>query len=375
MVRRYLEQTPLRGPLIRLLPLSSLAVLIAATVAPPSAAPGPTLAMLSTPVGGERTTLRFQPTHPGAPLADVSAELTHRPDAVVLGAVLPGTRTVLATALTAPERDVSWASTLFRLEAGQPAQPLVDRVYAFTRPLVTPAGRVFVLRGTPGPDPTDDSISRGELRSDLLTVDEVDPRTAAVRTVYSTKGYLAFLAGALRSELVVYRVDPSGAELLAVQVDTGSTRLLTKLAPFARDFSVDSTTGTLYFTQLSSDGVSWQVEALQLASGAREVRVSHQQRSASPHAWPAGGLLHSEGEGGLLVLGSSGPRTARRPAGVDVVSGFSSDLAWAIGLHQLEGVLPEPLLLRTATLEAEPVPSVAGERVDLAGFVDEGAGR
>jgi len=46
----------------------------------------------------------------------------------VLGALLPGTRTVLAIAQSVDSRDTTWAASLVKLEPGKPSITLADRV-------------------------------------------------------------------------------------------------------------------------------------------------------------------------------------------------------------------------------------------------------
>ena len=69
------------------------------------------------------------------------------------------------------------------------------------------------------------------LRIDPQQIDEVDVRTGETRTVWSTRGYLAFLAGSLGRELFVYDIGPDGSRLIALDRDRGTLRTLVKELP------------------------------------------------------------------------------------------------------------------------------------------------
>src|SRR5258707_1250375 len=98
-------------------------------------------------------------THASDPRSDVVvagpaglttvARVEHLPEASLRGALGPG-GLVLVAADRAPGRDRSFSSSLMRVEAGKPVVELCDRLMHASRPLVTPAGRVFVERGQKG---------------------------------------------------------------------------------------------------------------------------------------------------------------------------------------------------------------------------------
>jgi hypothetical protein len=330
------------------------------------------VAILSSPVGAENTDLIFQPL--GAPdPAPPAATLHHAPGAIVRGQVLVGTRAVVVVADMLVLRDPSWGASLTRLEPAHPALTLVDRVYHASRPLVTTAGRVFVLRGRAGPDPTPDEVRRGELRTDELTIDEVDPSTGVARTVHSYAGYIAYLAGSLGDEIFVYRVALGHADIVAVDVNSGSARVLVpSILPFARDFSVDPVSRSLLFAERDERSTDiWVAERLDLVSGNRTRIATATHMSLLPHVWPQGRVaLNADGIGGLSVVGSAGA-AIRRPLGdgVDAVRGFSLDGQWAAVRHERSGEPPSIFALRTDTGSSLPIATPRGARIDVAGFV------
>jgi len=290
-------------------------------------------AILSSPVGAENTDLIFQPVGAPDPVPP-AATLRHAPGAIVRGQVLIGTRTVMVVADTLEQRDPSWAASLARLDAARPAAMLVDRVYHASRPLVTSAGRVFVLRGRPGSDPTPDEARRGELRTDELTIDEIDPFSGAARTVHSYAGYIAYLAGSLADEIFLYRVAFAHADIVAVDVNSGAVRVLApSILPFARDFSADATSHALLFTNRDASATDiWVAERLDLVSGA-------------------------------LTPVATAPRWSLAPR----VS--SADGQWSAVRDERPGDLPSFSAVRIATGSSLRIAAPHGTRIDLAGFV------
>lgn len=233
----------------------------------------------------------------------------------MLGSVLPGTRVVVASAVMQPRGDLSFGSVLVRLEAGQPARQLVDRVAYGSRPLVTTEGRVFVSRGRAGnaPDPV-----RGAMRVDALTIDEVEPRTGRARVVYSTEGFVTFLAGAVGRELIIYEVHVSGARVFALHQDTGAVRsILPTLVPMARDFVVDAPRGRVLFTQSTAAG--WEVQEVSLTTGATQVLAKGPEVTLLPTVLSDGRVLVSAGRGEGLRALDGGPGLASHGAGFERV--------------------------------------------------------
>lgn len=337
----------------------------------PLAAP-PLVALLATAPSGDETQLFFQ--RPGEALSREVATLRHVQGGSVKGALLPGKRVVAAIADMEPRRDPSWGAWLLRLEEGQPPVTLADRVYTGTRPLVLDDGRVLVQRGRAGKEPTEEEGQRGRLRADEITIDAIDPVSGTARTLHAFTGYLAFLAGASGSEAFVYRVAPDHADIVAVDVNTGSSRaLLPSILPFARDFSVDRESRSLVFTardERSSE--TWVVDRLDLTTGAR-TRIARGLRMALvPHAWPGGQVaFNPNGDRGLTLLQKNGRMLPLRPLGdgVDVVRGLSPDARWAALLHTLPSELPVPFALSVETGQPIPIAAPQGMRVEIAGVL------
>lgn len=294
-------------------------------------AASPEVALLSTAPEAEVTELRFQPLA-DARLAVPVARLTHVAHESVLGAVLPGTRRVVATAVTEQRKDLSFASSLFLLEAHKPTRVLCDRVVLSTRPLVTIDGRVFVQRGRVG-----------EGRVDALTVDEVDLRTGRTREVLAFNGFITFLAGSLGRELLVYRVGPLGADLVAVHADALSVRvLIASMQPLARDFAVAADGRSLLYTQGDASTGQWFLERLDLQSLQRARLAEGPTMALLPTPLPDGRVAFAPAQGaglrdleGAVVLEAQGQ-------GFERIRAFTKKRV-AVGLHELPGDFPSPL--------------------------------
>ena len=335
----------------------------------PRVVAGPTVALRATPPGGAHTSLYLARAGDTATAAAPVATFTHLEGAAVRGAVVPGTDTVMAAADTTPGRDLSFAASLFRVAPHRPPELLCDRVVHASRPLVTTAGRVFVSRGVAGP-PLPDAY-----RIDALTVDEVDPATGAARAVHAFHGHLVFLAGAFGHELVLYRVGPAGADLTAVDPDSGAARPIALLLPFARDFSIDAGAGALVFQERDErDARAWTIDRIDLTTGARTHLHTGASMSLAPFAWPGGGVAYNpEGRAGLTLLGGARP-LAEAPlgAGVDGVEAVSADGAWIAARHTVAGKLPVPFAVDTMTGAAAALAAPTGTRLEIAGFVTGG---
>jgi hypothetical protein len=213
-------------------------------------AASPTVAVLTS--HGSTGELRFQPLDAKELVAPV-ASLQHAEGSPLLGSLLPGTRTVVATAVMADNGDVSFAAALFRLDEKQ-VRMLATQVVYGSRPLISSEGRVFVSRGTAG------ALTNAG-RVDELTVDEVNPSTGKLRTVYSANGFLLFLVGSFGREVFIYELTPSSARLLAVHADTlGVRELIAQLPSNPRDFFVDAKGARVFFTHAAGD--EWRVAEL-----------------------------------------------------------------------------------------------------------------
>lgn len=332
---------------------------------------GPRVALLATPPGGSHSSLYLvTPGDTGATLAP-AATLTHLEDAAVRGATVPGSDAVAVVADTLAARDLSFAASLFRVTPHQTPELVCDRLVHSSRPLVTASGRVFVSRGVAGP------VTDKGYRVDALTIDEIDLATGAARTILSHAGFLTFLAGAHDREILVYRVSAHSADLVGVDPDTGATRVITELLPFARDFSVDPARGTIVFLERDAhDSRAWTIDRIDLANGARTRLHESASMSLAPFAWPGGGVAWSvEGRGGLALLGKGRPLSpAPLGAGVDLVRALSTDGAWAALLHTVAGKLPQPFAVDTRTGQARALPAPGGARIEIAGFLGAAGG-
>jgi hypothetical protein len=335
----------------------------------------PSLALLSGVPGSARTHLLFARGGSHAKWT-VAATLEHPPGAIVRGVVLPGTRTVLAVADTVPAREPSWAASLVRLEPGAQPRVLADRVYHATRPLLL-GSRVFVQRGEPGEQPVG-ANGRLAMRVDALRIDEIEPSSGAARTVHAWKGYETHLAGALGNELVVYRVGPAGADLVAVDADKGSVRVVVPSWPAAaRELSIDRASGALVLQQRSNaPDRHLSVERVDLATGARQQVATSAHADMVPHVWPGGGVVFNpEGAREPALLGSNVTLRLGATSGLLWVQAVSTDGAWVGALRMPQNGLPVAVAVRAADGVSATVGLPAGERVEIAGFVGEaGAG-
>jgi len=243
----------------------------------------PTVAVLTS--HGSTGELRFQPLD-AKELVAPAASFQHAEGSPLLGTLLPGTRAVIATAVMADRGDVSFASALFRLDEKQ-VRMLATQVVYGSRPLINSEGRVFVSRGAPG-----ETTPAG--RVDELTVDEVNPSTGKLRTVYAARGFLLFLAGNLGRELLIYELTPNSARLLAVHADTlGVRELLAQLPATPRDFFVDVKGGRVFFTH-AADG-EWRVAELTLRTREWKDVASSQDLALLPAVRADGTLTFNDG--------------------------------------------------------------------------------
>jgi hypothetical protein len=298
----------------------------------------------------------------GAELGEPFAELDHAPGGEVRAALLPDGRVaVAAPAIVA--RDVSFDGGLWIVGGAGDATLVAGDVVHASTPVVAPDGRVLYVRGAAG-------IARDGLRSDAFTVEAFDPHTGVLATLHAWDGLLVHLAACSDDEAFLYRVGPSGADLVAIDLASGVERtLLAEMLPFARDFTLHG--GRLVFRERDeTDARAWVVDALDLASGERERLYQGDTFALAPHVWPDGGVALSPGEGGLVLLGSADPVERPLGAGVDVVRGFSHDGRFVLALHTVAGALPEPFVIDRATGDATRLPAPPGARIALAGFAE-----
>jgi hypothetical protein len=327
----------------------------------------PRAALLATHPGAELTSLFFVDARANANLAPV-ATFGHLPDATVRAVVLPGKNEILATADTTPTQDASFNASLFYLRAHTPAVRLVDRVVHASTPLVTSAGRIFVSRGEPGKD------IDGQLRVDSLTIDEIDLATGKPHTLHQTNGYLLYLAGALDKEIIVYRIVPNRADIMAIDTDTGKERFIFKnLPPFARDFSIDPQKRTIVFQNRDeNDSGTWVVDRVEIATGKTQRLYSGSSMTLAPFTLPQGGVLYNPPGNGLSALEGHSSISGPLGEGVDVVAGMSPDGRYLAALHTLPSAFGVPFVVETQSGRARVLAAPANTRVVLAGFVVEG---
>jgi hypothetical protein len=338
-----------------------VAVLCVLSAAAQAAQPG-ALALLVTRAGESESRLVFVDPSTGK-LPDGGARIAHLPGAAVRGALLPG-RGAVVVADRAPGADRSWGASLLRVD-GDSVVELCDRVDHASRPLVTADGRVVVARGKVG------SIARpGELRTDELTVEQIDPTSGpasgAARVLWRGRGYQAHLAGSWNGEVVIYHVRAGGASLEAIPLDGGRARtLVASLPPYARDFSVDA--GELAFAGRDEERSDrWVVDVVELASGARRRVHSSSSQVLAPRFWP-GHTLAIAGEARGLELLGVGPRLPVS-GGVVVVraTGSSGAAAW---LHLPGRALPDVLLLDGDGRLRTRVEAPPRTHLEIVGFV------
>ena len=320
-------------------------------------AASPEVALLSSQ--GDTAELRFQPLG-ATELSPPVARFSHGDGSTVQGALLPGSRVVMASATMHARGDLSFANSLVRLEAGRAPRVLADQLAYGSRPLVTAEGRVFVARGVAGQEPAD---GRDALRVDALTIDEIDPARGTRRLVYSTSGSVTFLAGAAGRELVIYEVAPAGARLLSVHVDTLAVReLIHSMAPLARDFVVDGSRRRVLFTQGIPGEQRWFVEQVDLVTRASTRLAEAAEVTLLPTVLLDGRVLISRFAGeGLWAL--DGTR-ALAPHGPGFERILAQHKGLVIGLHERPGEFPSIFAEKDGVLVA-PLAS----RLDIAGVI------
>lgn len=326
----------------------------------------PEVALLSS--SGTTGELRFQPIDAAGLTAPV-VRFSHAEGSPVLGTLLPGTRVVIASAVMKSEGDVSFGSALVRLETGKPARLLADQLVYGSRPLVSNEGRVFVSRGRAGNGHPDEarikSADQSAGRVDELTVDEIDPRSAKTRTLYSTRGFFTFLVGALGREVLIYEVTPTVSRLIAVHADSLGVRvLLENMKLPAHDFVVDAPRKRVLFTQLT-DQQSYAVKEVSLINGEVRVLATGPEITLLPAVRSDGRVMISKGQGlGLISLdgseGLSAQGTGFERVGVER-EGFLIDL------HERPSDFPSLFLFKGAQKYSVTTPS--DSRLDVAGVI------
>jgi hypothetical protein len=370
-----------------LLVAAALLALAARQRTPAEAAPPPTswmLEVLATRANAAESALWLVDA---AGRAREVARVAHLPGATVRGVPASGGR-VLVVADRAPGSDRSWRSSLLVLEPGRAARELCDRVDHASRPLVLDDRRALVSRGRAGTAPASAAASpaaaaRGALRVDELSIDEVELATGATREVWRSTGWQAHLAGVAGGEAIVYFVAPpgtgppfadsmawvgaDGAGLLAIDVATGSVRMLASLRPFARDFTIDGAGRVVFAERDDARHDLWTIERVAIASGAHERLLASASQHLAPFAWPGGEVAYADGERGL-ALSASGLR-APAGAGVDVVRAAAPDGSRAALWHYAPGVaLPDVIVVDAAARPLTRVAAPPATRLEIVGF-------
>lgn len=319
----------------------------------------PEIALISSE--GQLAELRFQPLG-ASELAAPVARFSHAEGSSVQGSLLPGTRVVVASATLRAGGDLSFSNSLVRLEAGKAPRALASQLAYGSRPLVTAEGRVFVSRGVAGQEPLIPSKVEG--RVDALSIEEIDPTTGARRTVYSTRGFATFLAGTWGRELVVYEVTPSGARLIAVQIDTMAVReLLPSMVPMARDFIVDAPRHRVLFTQFAAE--RWVVEQVDLVTLVSARLAEGAEVTLLPAVLTDGRVVISRGAGeGLSTLDG---RRALAPQGPGFERISLQHKGLIIGLHERPSEFPSVFASKDGL--AVPLKAPLESRLELAGVI------
>lgn len=336
----------------------------------PSLCAAPPVAVVATSPGTGQSELYVLPLCPAAGSAPPAPvlRLDHEPGGDLRAELIGGTDTVVVTAPAVARRDVSYNGGLYALRQGADPRLLSHGVVHASRPLVTPSGRIFVSRGVAGPLPADPQTTR----SDQLSIDEVDLATGQSRSVHTHQGFAAHLAGWYDGEILVYRVGPSGADIVAVDPDAGTLRsVLPTLPPFARDFSVDPSRGVLvYRGRHDTLSQRWVLDELDLATGTTTRLAESDRFALAPHAWPDGAVAFNPAGRGLSLLGSSDPVSSPLGPGVDVVRATSRDGRYVAALHTVSGRFAVPFVVDRRTGQAAPLGVPARTRSAIAGFVE-----
>lgn len=279
----------------------------------------------------------------GAGRAVVLGSVSHVAGSARRGAVLSrdGSLSVLVVVAERESRHAStYNSALFRVERGSVTR-LVGEVTDASAPLVTERGTVLVQRGRDGADPPVDEHHKVlRERTDDLTLDAVDVSTGAVRTVWSGRGQIAFLAAALRGDdVLVYHVDDGGGHLFVLDAATGSVRpLVSSLLPLARDFSYQRDRDELVYARAAAYG-SQEYEIVRMSvygAGSPQVVYRAQNDHLMPCVLSDGTIaLSLPGDRGLGWLDRSGRvrRVAPLGDGSDAVLAESPDRAWLVVRH------------------------------------------
>jgi hypothetical protein len=353
--------------------------------------PPPRVAVLATKPGSGVTDLILQPLDSTTPSPSV-ARFAHLVDTEVQGAVIPTTTSLLVIAGTERRKDPAFGASMLLVGPSAETKQVVDRVYHGTRPLILDDGRAIVQRGVQGSEPTEADLEAGRMRVDHLTIEQIDLTAATTKVLSRFDGYIAFIAGALRHEVFVYRVGPDGADIIGIDADSGRERTIVRpLPPLARDFSVDAQSEALLFTNADpATPGQWAAEKLSVAPPAQAApvvppksgvavagRIEHLERASHPAlvptAWVGRTVAVNRNFDGLQVVRAGRAPTSPFIGGVDVVREFFSakNETWALALHRTEGKLPEPIVIQASTMATQRLAVPPHARIDLAGVLQQ----
>jgi hypothetical protein len=310
----------------------------------------------------------------GEPIGRALARFEHQPASAIRARVRPGDSAVFVTASIARRGDFDAA--LFRLVPGRPSQPpsqpLCDQLVHASAPLIAPDGRIFVSRGVAGAS----RAAALEYRIDDLSVDRVDPSSGAIDNLYRHRGYLMHLAGfyprgGTSGEVIVYRIGPQGAALIAVDAVSGRIRMLrAPLIPFARDFSIDHHSHRLIYRQRDrSQRQRWTVESIDLRNGAHRTHASDNNFALAPAAWPGGGILLNPHRRGPRLIETSQTLAPPWRRGVDVLRAVDRSGRFVALSHTEQGRRPVGYVYDRLAGVAQRLPEVPASRITIAGFV------
>jgi hypothetical protein len=355
----------------------------AAPATPIVAAAPARLGVLYGPVDGETTTVGFATIDAtGNGKLDAVGWLTHPPGSARRGAVMLDREVAFVVVAEPGDRRSSYANALYRVEKGTSTR-LCGGIAKAATPIVTSTGRVIVARGADGPEPTDVESKQLLLRVDTLTIDDVDPASGNITTLWTGSGYQAFLGARVvsggREEIVVSLAGRTGTSLVALDPATKSVRVLApSVPPWARDFSFDPTHGALVFADLVKPyDPTWNVLSLDLASLAIRPLYTTKNEHPMPFALPSGEIaISSDDDHGLaLVVSDKGQRNLLAPLGdgSDGATHASADGRWVAVRHtpvaQTNDDPPKVVAFDPVTSTLVPLALSARDEITPIGFV------
>lgn len=354
--------------------------------AAPEALPVTEVAVLATPRSIDATSveIRFEridtSSRPSSSATSTPLGTIALPrEGVARGDVVPGARAVVVVADgTAPRgpraRETDFAAVLYGADEAHGVTRLADGIVHASRPLASLDGAIYVERGVAGVDVSTGDGRAGRLRVDNLSVDAVDRASASIRAVYTWSGYALHIAGELDGELVVYRVGPGVAEIVAIDRATARSRVVAAVPPFARDFTLDGQARSLVMSNLDAhDATLWVVERVDLATGLRTRVMATRDEAAVPFALEGTGLAWATRSGGR---GSTLPRGARlfAPAQtmeLESLRAMANDGVWAMTAHEAADGSESLSAVHVATGTTVAIGKYgeARERLEALGFV------